>query len=58
MIDLIVFIAGALIFAVTVYGSVMAAGLSLTRAKLKDSPEQGASVDPEELDKRVPQVKY
>ena len=57
MIDLVVFIAGSLVFAITVYGTLMAAGIALTRAKLEDQPELGG-VDPDELDKRVPLVKY
>ena len=33
-----IFIVGAVVFAITVYGSVMAAGLALTRVELDQNP--------------------
>jgi len=48
MSELVIFIIGALIFAVTVYGSVMAGGLALTRAEENalDPSEGGEPIGP------------
>ena len=54
----VIFIVGVVVFAMTVYGSVMAAGLALTRVEIQQDPNLQKSVDGDELDKRLPDVKY
>lgn len=45
-------------FAITVYGTVMAAGLALTRAEIVQDETLQKKVDSEQLEKRLPNVKY
>jgi len=52
--DLPIFIVGIVVFAITVYGTVMAGGLAFTRRQLDSHPDLKAKVDPEELDKVIP----
>lgn len=54
----IIFIVGAIIFAVTVYGAVMAAGIALTRVEIHEDPRLSKTVDDDELDKTLPNVEY
>ncbi len=57
--DLIVFIIGAVVFAMTVYGTVMAGGIALSRRSIAEDPMLRAEVDEDALDKAIPlDVKY
>ena len=58
MSETVIFIIGVVVFAVTVYGTVMAAGVTLTRAEIAQDPKLREEVETEDLDKRVPFVKY
>jgi hypothetical protein len=46
MSETVIFAIGAVIFAITVYGSVMAGGLALTRLEAKENEAIGRRVDP------------
>ena len=46
MSEAVIFAIGAVIFAITVYGSVMAGGLALTRVEAKENAALGDPVDP------------
>lgn len=50
----VIFIVGAVIFAVTVYGAVIAGGLSLTRRQLDEDAEFRRRVADDQRDARVP----
>jgi hypothetical protein len=53
------FIVGAVVFAITVYGVVMAGGLALTRIEIEQNPDLKNSVDEDQLKKRFPfRLKY
>ncbi len=53
------FIIGAVIFAITVYGVVMAGGLVLTRHELEQNEDRIKGVDQEDLEAALPlSVKY
>ncbi len=53
------FIVGLIVFAVTVYGVVMAGGLALTRIEIEQNPGRKDNVDGDELKKRFPfRMKY
>lgn len=54
MSETVIFIVGAIIFAVTVYGAVMAGGLALSQIEIEQNPELRARVDEDELTKRFP----
>lgn len=54
MSDLPIFIVGIIVFAITVYGTVMAGGIAFTRRQLDVNPDLKARVDEEELDKTIP----
>ena len=59
MSELFVFIVGAFIFAITVYGTLMAGGIKLSRREIAENPHLRERLDPEELDKRFPtKAKY
>lgn len=58
MSDTAIFIIGVVVFAITVYGSVMSAGIALTRVEISEDPEKAKRVDDEELDKPFPDVQY
>jgi hypothetical protein len=47
-----IFIVGAIVFAVTVYGTVMAGGIALTRAEIEQNPERENGFADEDLNKR------
>ena len=50
---------GAVVFATTVYGVVMAGGLALTRIEIEQNPDLKNSVDEDQLKKRFPfRLKY
>ena len=44
--------------AITVYGSVIAGGIALTRVEIEQDPALKSDVKKEELDKRLPKLKY
>jgi hypothetical protein len=52
--DLVIFCVGAFIFAITVYGTLMAGGIKLSRRELAENPRLLDLVSQDELDKRVP----
>lgn len=58
MSETFIFVVGVIVFAVTVYGSVMAAGTALTRAELEQNPSRRQGVDEEDLKKFPPTVEY
>lgn len=54
-----IFIIGMLVFAITVYGAVMAGGVALSRIEIEQDPDHKKKVDEDELAKRLPyRVKY
>jgi hypothetical protein len=50
----VVFIVGAVVFAITVYGAIMAGGLALTRRELEGNEELRQRVDPGHVEPTVP----
>jgi hypothetical protein len=52
--ETVIFIIGAVIFAITIYGAVIAGGLALTRRELQGDPDLRKSVDPEHLESAIP----
>ncbi|MDG1412443.1 MAG: hypothetical protein P8L46_01735 [Acidimicrobiales bacterium] len=54
MSETVIFIVGVVVFALTVYGAVMAGGLALTRIEIEQNPVRQTNVDKEELKKRFP----
>jgi hypothetical protein len=46
-----IFIIGMIVFAITVYGTVMAGGTALTRVEIEQNPEREDGFDDEDLDK-------
>ena len=59
MSDLTVFVIGVVIFAITVYGTVMAGGIALTRRQIEEEPVLRRKVDKEKLDRKLPiDLKY
>ena len=59
MSETVIFIVGAIVFAVTVYGAVMAGGLALTRRELEGDEQLKRRVDADRPDTRVPiRVEY
>ena len=58
MSETVIFIVGIVVFAITVYGSVIAGGIALTRVEIEQDPALKSDVKKEELDKRLPKLKY
>jgi hypothetical protein len=54
MSEAVIFIVGALVFAVTVYGAVMAGGLALTRREFDEDEELKRRVDDDQRDATLP----
>ncbi len=52
--ETVVFVVGVVVFAITIWGTVMAGGLKLTRIQIEENPEFEAQVDKKELDKPLP----
>jgi hypothetical protein len=48
-----IFIVGVIVFAITIYGAVMAGGIALTRAEIEQNPRRGNFAD-EDLKKGFP----
>jgi len=59
MTELVVFVVGVVVFAITVWGTVMAGGIALSRIEIEQDPERRKRVDEEQLEKRFPvRMKY
>ena len=58
MSETVIFIVGIVVFAITVYGSVIAGGIALTRVEIEQDPALKSEVKKEQLDKRLPKLKY
>ena len=54
----IIFVIGIVVFACTVYGTVVAGGNAMTRAEIEQNPNRAKGVDKKELKKRFPKIKY
>lgn len=54
MSEFAVFVVGAIIFAITVYGTVVAGGLSLTRRELEQDDRLRRKVDDEQPESGLP----
>ncbi len=54
MSETVIFVIGMLVFAITVYGAVMAGGVALRRVAIEQDPDHKKKVDEEELSKRLP----
>ena len=52
--ETVVFVIGVVVFAITIWGTVMAGGLKLTRIQIEENPKFRAQVDKKELDKSLP----
>ncbi len=52
MSETVIFIVGIVVFAITVYGAVMAGGLAMTRAQIEQNAHLKDIADAEELKKR------
>ena len=56
---LFVFAVGVVVFAITVYGTVVGGGMALTRREIEQNAGRRPIVDPDELDRTVPtRLKY
>ncbi|MBT5756000.1 hypothetical protein OAV07_02155 [Acidimicrobiales bacterium] len=58
MSETVIFLVGIVVFAITVYGSVIAGGIALTRVEIEQDPALKSEVKKEQLDKRLPKLKY
>jgi hypothetical protein len=58
MSDTGIFVVGLVIFTLTVWGTVMAGGLALTKNEIEENSDRGNKVDKSELDKRMPRIEY
>ncbi len=59
MSDNAIFIVGIIIFAITVYGTVMVGGIMLTRAEIEQNPQLQDRVSKRDSKKRFPfRIKY
>ncbi len=54
MIETVVFVIGVIVFAITIWGTVMAGGLRLTRVQIEENPRFRQNVDDEQLEKPFP----
>jgi len=54
MSETVVFVIGVAVFAITVWGTVMAGGLRLTRVQLEQNPDFADKVDDDQLDQPLP----
>ena len=56
---LFVFAVGVVVFAITVYGTVVGGGMALTKREIEQNADRRPFVDPEELDRTIPtRLKY
>lgn len=59
MSQLVIFVIGVVVFAITVWGMVMAGGIALSRIEIDQDPNLKELVDKDQLRKRFPlRVKY
>lgn len=58
MSETVIFIVGVIVFAITIYGTVMAGGIALTRIEIEDNPHLKEKAGEKELKKRFPFGKY
>ena len=59
MTEPIVFAIGSIVFAITIWGTVMAGGIALTRVEIEQNPEFKKKADKKQLRKRFPtRLKY
>ena len=59
MSESVLFIVGSIVFAITVYGVVMAGGLLLTRSEIDQNDDRGPGTDHTEVQAGLPlNVKY
>jgi len=58
MSETVIFLVGIVVFAITVYGAVIAGGIALTRVEIEQDPALKSEVKKEQLDKRLPKLKY
>lgn len=59
MSELVIFVIGVVVFAITVWGMVMAGGIALSRIEIDQDPNLKQLVDKDQLRKRFPlRVKY
>jgi hypothetical protein len=57
--ELVIFVIGVVVFAITVWGMVMAGGIALSRIEIDQDPNLKQLVDKDQLRKRFPlRVKY
>ena len=57
MSETVIFIVGIVVFAITVYGAVMAGGLAMNRIEIEQNPHLKEGADPEQLKKLGAAVK-
>lgn len=56
---LFVFAVGVVVFAITVYGTVVGGGLALTKREIEQNAARQATADPDEMNRRLPtRLKY
>ena len=56
---LFVFAVGVLVFAITVYGTVVGGGMALTKREIEQNPRRPFTPDEDELNRRIPsRLKY
>jgi glutamate dehydrogenase/leucine dehydrogenase len=59
MSEIVIFAIGVVVFAITVWGTVVAGGVALSRVEVEQNQRRTREVDEEELDKRFPtRLKY
>ncbi len=59
MSETVIIIVGVIVFAITVWGAVMAFGVALSRIEIEQNPDLSTDVDERELKKRFPtRMKY
>lgn len=51
MSETVILIVGVIVFAITVYGTVMAGGTALTRAEIEQNPQRADGYSKDDLDK-------
>ncbi len=54
MSETVLFAIGAIVFAITVYGAVVAGGLMLTRNSIMENPQYRRRVDDDQVDSGLP----
>ncbi len=57
MSETVIFVVGVIVFAITVYGTVMAAGSALARADMEQNPSRQQVAGVKDPKKRLPETK-